>query len=79
VPHNKSPEIAKRDAPFRVKSMVTPVVMWSGGSRLVHVRAGGEYKRRPMVTCVKGSNRDQRSHFGSGIGRSKDQEVNRPC
>jgi hypothetical protein len=25
----------------------------------VHVRAGGTYKRRPVVICVKGSRRDQ--------------------
>jgi hypothetical protein len=59
VTRNESPEIMKPDTPFGVKSVVTPVVTWSGGSRLVHVHTGRAYKRRPVVICVKGSSGDQ--------------------
>jgi hypothetical protein len=75
VTHNESPEIVKPDTPFGVKSVVTPVVTWSGGSRLVHVRTGGAYKRTCGYLCVEGSSRDQGAISAQGIGRSKDREV----
>jgi hypothetical protein len=41
VPCNRSPDITKPDVPFGVNAMVTPMVTWSGGLLLVHVRVGG--------------------------------------
>jgi hypothetical protein len=59
VTRNGSPKILKLDAPFGAKYVVTPVVTWIGGLCLVRVHVGGAYKRRHVVVCLKGSNRDQ--------------------
>jgi hypothetical protein len=52
VPLNGSLDIVKLDTPFWVKAVVTPVVVWSGGSHISEYSCRQSLEKGPMVfTC----------------------------
>jgi hypothetical protein len=51
LPYNRSLNIANHDTPLGLKVVVTSMVKWSGGSRLVLVHIGITYRRTYGYMC----------------------------